>query len=160
MRYSSDTITSPAEWHHGWRICLCDRWFWCTVLCSTFQMGEVLNTLCTGCERSAVMFPVCFLTLYWYRSWEWGRSTLISLYLSFLVTNPSQTMMEVIIVMDWTDWMKVRRRWSAAPGAGQTSWAVSGGTTSTAPSYEHLLSTRFTSDPGKLRLPETRKCPQ
>ena len=73
--------------------------------------GRCLNSLCAGCEGSEELLLAHFLTLDQYRSWVEGRSTPMilsadlivrfSLFLSYLMVDPSQTVMEVVR----TDWM-------------------------------------------------------
>src|SRR4029434_1518948 len=87
----------------GGRNSFCVWRFWRRVICSVF--GRSLNNLCPGCEGSAVIFPVRFLTLEVYRSWMVGRlapmifsadlTDCCSLFLSSLVADPNQTVIEV-----------------------------------------------------------------
>lgn len=51
----------------GRRNCVCDRWFWCVGLCSTFAQVWVA---CAECQGSAEMLSAHFLTLDRYRSWK------------------------------------------------------------------------------------------
>src|SRR4029434_8413531 len=87
----------------GGRNCVCVWRFWRTVIC--LPEGRSLNNLCPGCEGSAVIFPARFLTLEVYRSWMVGRLAQMSfsedltdrwsLFLSSLVADPNQTVIEV-----------------------------------------------------------------
>src|SRR4029434_2476044 len=95
----------------GGRNCFCVWRFWRTVICPAdserLSEGRSLNSLCPGCEGSAVIFPARFLTLEVYRSWMVGRLALMifsadlivrwSLFLSSLVADPKQTMIEVLL---------------------------------------------------------------
>lgn len=103
-QYSSDTATiaSSAEPRPGGRKCLCDGWFWRSVLWNTIQMGKVW-----------IVCPIYWhLTLEQYRGDVWREgwpqlffsadfTVLCDLYLSCLVADPDQTMMKIHV----TDWM-------------------------------------------------------
>src|SRR4029434_3659117 len=96
----------------GGRNCFCVWRFWRTVICladsERLPEGRSLNNLCPGCEGSAVIFPARFLTLEVYRSWMVGRLAPMifsadltvrwSLFLSSLVADPNQTVIEVLSV--------------------------------------------------------------
>ena len=66
--------------------------------------GEELEQIMSMCEGSAMIFPARFLALEVYRSWMVGRSAPIiisavltvhySLFLSSLVADPNQTVMD------------------------------------------------------------------